>query len=113
MTATMEDQRQTAAPDRSLQQRLDALEHANEIRSQRAKVKQDVKHGHVSVTALLHAPPDYMDAMRVADLIIRIPKYGRVKVNRALNHCRISPSKTIGGLTHRQRTELLEALLGR
>ena len=38
------------------------------------------------------------------------PKYGRVKVNRILTHCRISPSKTIGGLSERQRNELVRLL---
>jgi hypothetical protein len=31
-----------------------------------------------------------------------------VKVNKILAQCRISPSKTIGGLSQRQRTELVE-----
>jgi hypothetical protein len=30
-----------------------------------------------------------------------------VKTNRVLNQCRISPSKTIGGLSQRQRNELV------
>jgi hypothetical protein len=39
-----------------------------------------------------------------------VPKYGRVKVNKILSICRISPSKTIGGLSQRQRTELVELM---
>ena len=30
-------------------------------------------------------------------MLMAVPKYGRVKTNRILNQCRISPSKTIGG----------------
>jgi hypothetical protein len=33
-----------------------------------------------------------------------------VKVNKVLQLCRISPSKTIGGLSPRQRTELVSML---
>jgi hypothetical protein len=33
-----------------------------------------------------------------------------VKVNRILTQCRISPSKTIGGLSERQRSELVSYL---
>jgi hypothetical protein len=33
-----------------------------------------------------------------------------VKVNKILTHCRISPSKTIGGLSERQRAELVSML---
>jgi hypothetical protein len=33
-----------------------------------------------------------------------------VKVNKILSHCRIAPSKTIGGLSERQRSELISLL---
>jgi hypothetical protein len=39
-----------------------------------------------------------------------VPKYGRVKVNKLLIQCRISPSKTLGGLSPRQRHELVANL---
>ena len=47
---------------------------------------------------------------KVFDMLLAVPKYGRVKTNRILNQCRISPSKTIGGLSERQRTELVSLL---
>ena len=40
-------------------------------------------------------------------MLLAVPKYGRVKANKMLQTCRISPSKTIGGLSERQRTELV------
>ncbi len=43
-------------------------------------------------------------------MLLAVPKYGRVKVNKILNVCRISPSKTIGGLSQRQRAELVALL---
>jgi hypothetical protein len=46
----------------------------------------------------------------VFDMLLAVPKYGRVKVNKVLVQCRISPSKTIGGLSQRQRTELVSML---
>jgi hypothetical protein len=42
--------------------------------------------------------------------LLAVPKYGRVKVNRILTQCRISPSKTVGGLSERQRNELISFL---
>ena len=42
-------------------------------------------------------------------MILAVPKYGRVKANKILNQCRISPSKTIGGLSERQRAELVHS----
>src|SRR5207302_749250 len=42
-----------AAPERSLTQRMDALQRANEIRSRRAQLKRDLKAGRQSIHALL------------------------------------------------------------
>jgi hypothetical protein len=98
------------APERSLNQRMDALRRANEIRSERAKLKRDLKAGRTQIHGLLLDPPDYLLTAKVFDLLLAVPKYGRVKVNRILNHCRISPSKTIGGLSDRQRNELVSFL---
>ncbi|HEV2769518.1 MAG TPA: hypothetical protein VGV40_04970, partial [Solirubrobacteraceae bacterium] len=55
-------------------------------------------------------PPDYLETAKVADFLIAIPKIGRVKANKALNQCRISPSKTFSGLSQRQRQELMAHL---
>lgn len=102
--------RATATPERSLMQRLDALERANEIRSRRALLKRDLKAGRQSIHTLLLDPPEYLETAKVFDMLLAVPKYGRVKVNKILNQCRISPSKTIGGLSERQRTELVSTL---
>lgn len=97
-------------PDRSLRQRLDALETANQVRSQRAQLKRDLKAKRKMIHDLLLEPPDYIETMKVFDLMLACPKYGRVKVNKVLQQCRISPSKTIGGLSQRQRTEVVSML---
>jgi hypothetical protein len=83
---------------------------ANEIRTQRAQLKRDLKGGKVKIDALLLDPPEWLGSAKVFDIILAVPKYGRVKVNRILNTCRISPSKTIGGLSERQRAELVAQL---
>ena len=103
----------SAAPERSLTQRLDALERANNVRSQRAKLKKDLKAGRVKIHAVLNEPPDYVITAKVIDMLLAVPKYGRVKANKVLGTCRISPSKTIGGLSPRQRDELVSMLLQR
>jgi len=99
-----------AAPERSLDQRREALKKANDIRTKRAQLKRDLKAGRAQVHGLLLDPPAYMESAKVSDILIAVPKYGRVKVNKVLNQCRISPSKTIGGLSARQRAELVDNL---
>jgi hypothetical protein len=99
-----------AAPERSLVQRMEALQRANEIRTQRAQLKRDLKAGRRSIHDLLLEPPEFVETAKVFDLLLAVPKYGRVKANKILQSCRISPSKTIGGLSPRQRTELVSML---
>ena len=99
-----------AAPERSLVQRMEALQRANDIRSRRAQLKRDLKAGKVSIHQLLLKPPAYLETAKVFDMLLAVPKYGRVKVNKILSQCRISPSKTLGGLSERQRGELVALL---
>jgi hypothetical protein len=99
-----------AAPERSLVQRMEALARANDVRSRRAQLKRDLKAGRQPIHELLLRPPEYLETAKVFDLLLAVPKYGRVKVNKILSHCRIAPSKTIGGLSERQRSELISLL---
>ena len=99
-----------AVPERTHDQRMRALRRANEIRTQRAKLKRDLKAGKVKVETLLLDPPEYVMSAKAFDMILAVPTYGRVKANRILSQCRISPSKTIGGLSERQRAELVGQL---
>lgn len=87
-----------------------ALSRANEIRSARAQLKRDLKAGKAKIETLLLDPPEYVMSAKAFDMILAVPKYGRVKANKILGYCRISPSKTIGGLSERQRGELVQFL---
>jgi len=87
-----------------------ALRRANEIRTARAQLTRDLKGGKVQIEKLLLDPPEYVMSAKAFDMILAVPKYGRVKANKILTQCRISPSKTIGGLSERQRAELVHML---
>ena len=97
----------THAPERSLDQRMDALRRANDVRVRRAQLKKDLKDGKVRIQTILGDPPEYVETAKVIDILMAVPKFGRVKAARFLNTCRISQSKTVGGLSDRQRTELI------
>jgi hypothetical protein len=94
-------------PNRSTEQRRDALKSANNIRTRRAQLKKDLKAGRVNIESLILDPPEWLYTAKIFDFMMATPKYGRVKVNRILTYCRISPSKTIGGLSERQRGEIV------
>lgn len=124
-------------PPRSIEQRLDALQRANRIRSARAELKRDITdrgaaRGATLVASILEAAcepngtvsyldphgigrrlvldVELVDTMKVYDLILVIRGCGHVKVRKLLNALNVSPSKTVGGLTNRQRLELVSML---
>lgn len=100
MTALME------APPRSLQQRRDALERANEVRVYRAKLKRDLYERRVRLEDVLASDDPMLATMTLFDLLLATPKVGRVKATKVLSAARISPGRTLSGLTDRQRRQL-------
>lgn len=97
-------------PDRSLVQRMEALQQANEVRTFRAQLKRDLKAGRANLHEILINPPEQIETMKVFDLLLSMPKVGRTKANKLISLCRMSPSKTVGGMSERQRTELVSLL---
>ena len=99
-------------PERTQKQRMEALRRANDIRTERARLKEQLRTGEVVIWEVLADPPICVHTAKVMDLLLAVPKYGRVKANKVLERCRISPARTINGLTPRQRKELLDIMGG-
>ena len=93
-------------PDGS-DQRLDALRKANKIRSRRAQLKKDLAAGSVQIVDILALPPEFAETERVSVLLRAVPKYGSARVTRLLIRARIGDSKRLGGLSDRERAELI------
>ena len=89
-----------------------ALDKADQVRSYRANLKRDLKAGRANIIHILGAREvdSMLKTMKLFDLILAVPTYGRVKVNQVLKDCRISHSKTLGGLSDRQRAEVISRL---
>lgn len=100
----------SSTPERSRQQRLEALARANEIRIQRSELKRSLRNGEERLEELITDPPEFLHSAKVAELLMSVPKVGPVRAAKILEQCRVSPSKTVIGLTPRQRRELLEVL---
>jgi len=84
-----------------------ALRRANEIRSGRARLKKELGLGRVRIEEIIAQPPESAKTAKVYDLLLALPKIGPAKATRCLTQCRIAPSKTVGGLSERQRHELI------
>jgi hypothetical protein len=65
-----------AAVQHVLDQRIDALGRANEVRVLRAQLKAISRPGRVSIGALLLDPPAYLEAAKVFDMLLALPKVG-------------------------------------
>lgn len=98
-------------PTRTDEQRRAALELANEIRFHRAAVKRDIRAGRRRLLDVWE--DERLDTMKVVDLLMAQRGVGRVKAYRYLRAIGCSPSKTLGGLSPRQRRELEPFLRGR
>ncbi len=94
-------------PGRSREQRLRALEQANEVRTARAKLKKQLASGKIELVQILADPPACVRTARMRDVLLAVPKIGSVRAGRILAQCGIAHSKTLGGLTDRQRGELI------
>jgi hypothetical protein len=107
-----------AMPTRSAEQRLTAIRLANQVRFERARLKRQLRDTPAEESAwmaagILSEPPDWAQTMRIYELLIQIPKWGRVKVERLLLKLGIAQHKRVGGLSPRQRKLLVEALTQR
>jgi S13-like H2TH domain len=104
------EHRTASVPARSPKQRERALAKANEVRLARAHLKRDLAAGRVQLAAVLIDPPPCAQTAKLRDLLLALPKIGPARVNRALAHCRIADSKTVAGLSDRQRAALIQVL---
>jgi len=95
---------------RSAQRRLVSLARANEVRVERAQLKRALAAGSVAFAEVLANPPACARTAKVGDLLLSVPGIGPAKSDRAFAHCRIAKTKTIGGLSDRQRAALTDRL---
>lgn len=103
-------------PPRSAQQRLDALDKANVLRARRSRLKRQLRgqptaRGLRAAAAVIADPPEWAATMRVCDLLMACHGVGTVKVERGiLRPLQIGPSKTLAGLSVRERYRLCAEL---
>jgi len=103
----MAGERSERAPAQTLDQRRGPWGKRT-IRSRRAALKKELASGRVRIEDVLAQPPDSAKTVKVQDLLLALPKVGPARAARFLSRCRIAPSKTVGGMTERQRGELIE-----
>lgn len=99
--------------DRTLAQRMESLKKANAIRILRSQLKRGVTANPPVILHVLSDPAPEYGTMKVRNLLLALPKWGPSKVDRFLLTCRVSSSKTVGGMSGRQRGEMSDLLRAR
>ncbi len=80
------------------------------MRTQRAQLKRDLIRGRVSLRSILLEPAECIRSARVFDMLLAIPRCGRVKATKVLAQCSIPTNATVGELSPGQREKLLNLL---
>lgn len=100
-----------ALPKLTPEEKLRALKKAQEMRSQRARIRQELKTGQSNIRAILEQDSDDVIAkMRVAYLIESLPRIGKVRTKKIMTELGIDETRRIQGLGIRQKKALIDKL---
>ena len=104
------DSMNTSRVDSPQQRRLLALDRAIHIRGARAVLKQQLRAGEIAPTEVILCRSSDIDTMTVAELLRSQRGWGPKRASKLLRATSLSEKKTIGSLTERQRTTLVQVL---
>lgn len=87
-----------------------SLARANQIRTARATLKNELAAGQARIEDVLTHPPACATSAKVLDLLLAVPGVGPTRATRALARCQIPYAKTAAALSERQRVALIALL---
>ena len=100
-----------AIPQLTPEERQAALEKAKAARIKRAKVREDLKSGKMTLKQVLAKKDDeVIGRMKVSTLIETMPGYGKAKAQKVMTELKIADSRRLRGLGERQEEALLKRL---
>lgn len=100
-----------AVPKISAEDRAKALEKAQQVRKQRAELREQMKAGKLSIKEVVDKKDDaIVGGMRVKYVLESLPGIGKVRAKEIMDQVRIDESRKVKGLGSRQIADLLERL---
>lgn len=87
-------------------QNMRALARANEVRLARAELKRRIAAGALSVGEVILTCPREAGSMTIGDLLVSQRSWGAARCRKVLEEVAISPTKSVGSMTDRQRRAL-------
>ncbi|MCS4489269.1 integration host factor [Corynebacterium sp. ES2794-CONJ1] len=99
-----------ALPQLTNEQRKEALAKAAEARKARAKLKEELKRGDITLKEVLEkaSENEIIGKTKVSALLESLPKVGKVKAKEIMEELEIAQTRRLRGLGDRQRRALLE-----
>ena len=95
-------------PKMTDEQRAAALEKAKEARAKRAKLKEDIKSGKLTLTKVLNSDDEITKKTKVLQILVSLPGVGKVTAQKAMEEIGIAENRRIGGLGSAQKEKLIE-----
>lgn len=100
-----------ALPTLTPEQKRAALKKAQEVRSKRAQIREDLKQGKMTLESIFsQSDNEVIGKMRVAYLLESLPRIGRVRTKQIMTEIGIDESRRVQGLGVRQKEALLKKL---
>ena len=90
------------------EQQQAALKKAAEARTKRAKLKEDIKSGKISLKKVFDSTDPVVKKTKVSAVLGALPGYGKVTVAKLMDECGIQENRRVGGLGSNQKEKLLE-----
>ena len=84
--------------------------HANQTRTARAALKNELATGRARIEEVLAHPPACATTAKVSDLLLAVHGVGPTRATRALARCQIPHVQTAAGLSERERVALIDFL---
>jgi chromosome segregation and condensation protein ScpB len=89
------------------------LRKANEVRASRARWKESLAEDRSRVVEAFLAPKPWILSARVSEVLLAVPKFGPVKVDRVMQVAGVGSGARVRDLTKRQRCVLIRELRAR
>lgn len=95
-------------PVLTLNEKKNALEKAQKMRSERKEIREKLKAGNMGLADVLAQDADeVMGKMRVAYLLASLPRVGKTTAKKVMEEIGIDESRRVQGLGKRQKEALL------
>ena len=92
------------------EQRTRALDRANEVRTRRKEIKEELASRELELAELITAPPAEVESAKVGDVLEWMPGIGRTRVKKILADTGVGPGVLMGHLSYATRMRICSRL---